>query len=128
MKPRILFVNGSAEKLKDIVKYQLSCSVDFITNSEEVLAKDPLRYDVTIIDASDDEPVGLRRCLSEYLKLKNPDMIIIGTGFKGESFLKNGLAKQLYDERISFDLMDTRWIERIKEILTNKYHFDFSDE
>jgi len=128
MKPRILFVNGSAEKLKDIVKYQLSCSVDFITNSEEVLAKDPLRYDVTIIDASDDEPVGLRRCLSEYLKSKNPDMIIIGTGFKGESFLKNGLAKQLYDERISFDLMDTRWIERIKEILTNKYHFDFSDE
>ena len=128
MKPRILFVNGSAEKLKDIVKYQLSCSVDFITNSEEVLAKDPLRYDVTIIDASDDEPVGLRRCLSEYLKLKNPDMIIIGTSLEEESFLKDGLAKQLYDERISFDLMDTRWIERIKEILTNKYHFDFSDE
>ena len=84
-----------------------------------------LDYNVAIIHASDDCIVDRIHSLSEFMKLRNPDILIMGISVEGMHFREDGLSKQSYDERISTSRAGPKYdVQEIKKKLT-KYGYSF---
>lgn len=98
------------------LKYDLEVSAHSVVKN-----RDPLNYNIAIIDASDDR-LGGNNTLSKFLKSKNENMIIVGTSALGTYFQKDSLSNQLYDEKIS---MNMSFLEELKATL-KKYGWEGS--
>ncbi len=123
--PKILFVN---EHCEDFVFFfnegGLAKLMNFNSSAKLASRKNPQDYNVALIDASDDLSVNGYGSLSEFLKAKNPNMLIIGTSVCGESFQKDPESKQLYDERINGLWGFPEELDEIKKNII-KYGFKF---
>ncbi len=136
---RILVVNEDCYEwgMKELYKPRLSEMAERVERTisgEEVVRRiNPLDYNVALIDASDNcihkiEQIGSSEShsyysLTDFLRSRNPDMIIIGTSILGEKFRKDELSEREYDEKISIgDIKE--FPEQVKEILI-KYGFEF---
>lgn len=101
MKPRILLVNDQYEWLLPTFDRKLPCEITYARTAKGALQKNPLSHNVAIIDGSDDTPVDGFDSLSEYLRAKRKDMLIVGTSVCTEIF-SDTRAKWQYDDRILF--------------------------
>jgi len=127
---RILLVQheDSGDSVADLLRNDLSCNVDWEREAREVaLNRDPFKYNVAIIDASDDGIVDRHHSLSEWLKSRNPELIIIGTSIMGAFFEHDNLSCQLYDEKITRGVGYSEFVYQLKERL-QKYGFEFQEE
>ena len=123
--PKILFVNEHCEDFAFFFNEGgLAKLMNFNSSAKLASRKNPQDYNVALIDASDDLSVNGYDSLSEFLKDKNPNMLIIGTSVCGESFQKDPEAKQLYDERINGLWGFPEELDEIKKNII-KYGFKF---
>ena len=74
------------------------------------------KYDVLLIDSTDNVHLHNWEIMSEYWKTKNPDLVVIGTSVQKE-FLEEGLCKKIYDGAILFEHGMTNFGEKIIENL-----------
>lgn len=127
---KILMVAGNEEATAERLRLEFQCLVDYDGNPKRVFReKNPGSYNIAIVDASDDFCVNGAGSptLSEWLKSKNSNMIIIGTSVLGEYFRNDRIARQQYDQRIS--LAGCGWLgEEVKRVLIRKYGFEFPEQ
>ncbi len=92
---------GNTDALSENLSEIYGCNVDSEYSSVGAIQnRDLLKYNVAVIDASDDGPTANYRCFSEYLKHVNPEIIIIGISLHGYLFKKENLEGRSYDEKI----------------------------
>lgn len=77
------------------------------------------KFDIAIIDVSDNIGIEGKDYLSEYLREKNPEIVIVGTSVQ-EGMMSDKLAERLYDERECLGYKD---FDKVVIDVLKKYKF-----
>jgi len=124
---RILLVSSKGEQvgsMADILSEDLHCTVDSESFARDVvLNRDPHKYNVAIIHALDDLEIGKFRSLSEWLKIQNPEILIIGMSAMGVYVKKDYIAGKRYDIRLDSTEVVMYGLKSVLE----KYGFEFPE-
>ena len=102
--PKILLVKGEMPSALAMVwERELPCEkIDYNLSVGAAFRRQNLQeYNVLVIDASDNLPVGDFENFTSYVRSKNKKIFIIGTSIQGEYFKKDDLIRKIYDSCLS---------------------------